>query len=169
MATIPPYTPPQFLQGQSADAIHRRMMATLPDDIDKAELSIPWDYTRPAANEKARYVEFELNETIQLIFPHWAYGGWLDLHAEMEGLRRRPANRAFGYLTVTARAGHTVGQGFLFATPANITSSIVFEAYEQVVFDDEPDEQGNVTKQVPVHATEGGRRGNVPPDSIVLT
>ena len=168
MAIIPPYAPPKFLQGQSADSIHRRMMATLPDDIDKAELSIPWDFTRPAANEKARYVEFELNETIQLIFPHWAYGGWLDLHAEMEGLRRRPANRAFGYLTVTARAGHAVEKGFLFATPASITSSIVFEAYEQAVFDGEPDSQGNVTKQVPVRATEGGRRGNVPPDSIIL-
>ena len=167
-SVIPPYVPPLFISAQTLDIIHRRMLASMPDDIDKAELSIPWDYTRPSAMAKAELIEFELNETIQLIFPHWAYAEWLDLHAELEGLKRRAANRAFGYLTVTARAGHVVEQGFLFATPANITPSIIFEADETIIFDDEPDGRGNVTKTVPVLAVEGGRIGNVPPDSIVL-
>ncbi|MDR2168106.1 MAG: hypothetical protein LBE35_09710 [Clostridiales bacterium] len=93
MAEIRAYTPPDFLQGQTVDVIHERMMAAMPDDLDKSELSIPWDFTRPAANEKALLIELELNETIQLIFPHWAYAEWLDLHAELEGLVRRAANQ----------------------------------------------------------------------------
>ena len=32
-----PYTPPAFLQEQSADEIHSRMLEQLPVDIDKGE------------------------------------------------------------------------------------------------------------------------------------
>ena len=130
-----PYTPPSFLQGQTVDDIHRRMMNALPDDIDKSEAQIPWDFTRPAAIEKAEFVEFELNETIKLMFVHWSYGPWLDLHAEGEGLTRRQANRASGYLTVKGRPGITIAQGFQFATPANLTASVIFEATEAVTLD----------------------------------
>lgn len=36
-----PYTPPPFLQGQSADQIHSRMLENLPADIDKSQGNIP--------------------------------------------------------------------------------------------------------------------------------
>jgi uncharacterized phage protein gp47/JayE len=144
------------------------MMNALPDDIDKSELQIPWDFTRPAAIEKAEFVQFELNETIKIIFPHWAEGAWLDLHAEVEGLKRRPSNKASGNLLVTGRAGIVVEKGFQFATPASVTASVIFEATETVIFDGEPDGRGQVTAAVPIQATEGGREGNVPPDTIIL-
>jgi uncharacterized phage protein gp47/JayE len=144
------------------------MMNALPDDIDKSELQIPWDYTRPAALEKAEYVQFELNETIKLIFPHWAYDEWLDLHAGLEGITRRPANKAIGSLLVTGKAGTVVPEGFQFATPANLTESIVFVATEEVTLDGTPDSKGQVTAEVPAEAAEGGVIGNVPPDTIIL-
>ena len=52
-----PYTPPPFLQGQSADQIHSRMLENLPADIDKSQGNIPWDFTRPSALEKAEFAE----------------------------------------------------------------------------------------------------------------
>ena len=52
-----PYTPPPFLQGQSADQIHSRMLENLPADIDKSQGNIPWDFTRPSALEKAEFEE----------------------------------------------------------------------------------------------------------------
>jgi uncharacterized phage protein gp47/JayE len=64
-------------------------------------------------------VQFELNETIKIMFVHWAYGQWLDLHAQMEGLTRRAANKATGTVTVIGKAGLTGPLGFQFATPAN--------------------------------------------------
>lgn len=100
-----PYTPPAFLQGQSVDEIHQRMMNALPANIDKGEGQIPWDFTRPAALEKAEFVEFELNETIKLIFPQWAYDQYLNLHAQKQGIVRRPANKSSGYVTVEATPG----------------------------------------------------------------
>jgi uncharacterized phage protein gp47/JayE len=166
------YTPPDFLQNQSIDEIHRRMMDALPDNIDKSELQIPWDFTRPSAIEKAEFVEFELNETIKIMFVHWAEDRWLDLHGESWGLTRRPANRAFGYLTVTARYGTVIADGFQFATFSNLSASVIFEAVGEFSFidpelGDEPPPR-EITMLVPAQAVEGGRIGNVPPDTIML-
>jgi len=161
---IPQFNPPAFLQGQSADEIHRHMMANMPSDIDKTELSIPWDFTRPSAIEKAELIEFGLSETIKIMFPHWAYDEWLDLHGYLEGVRRRSANRAYVELIVIARAGTVISRGFQFATPSNLTASVLFEALEETEFVGE----GQITMTVPVRAAEGGVVGNVPPDSIKL-
>ena len=163
-----PYTPPGFLRNQSAVEIHRRMLNALPPGIDKSEAQIPWDYTRPAALEKAEFVEFELNETIKLMFPLWAYGMWLDLHAQGDGLARRPANKASGYVTIRALLNVVIPAGFQVATPATLTSSIVFETTEEVTFDAPVDSNGQVTKEVLIQAVEGGRIGNVPEKAIAL-
>ena len=100
-----PYEAPEFLQGQSADEIHRRMLDSLPKGIDKSEGNIPWDFTRPAALEKAEMVEFTLNETVKLMFPQWSYGKWLDLHGEKVNCIRRASNQATGTLDVTGTKG----------------------------------------------------------------
>lgn len=163
-----PYTPPEFLQGQSADEIHQRMMDALPVGIDKGEGQIPWDFTRPAALEKAEFVEFELNETIKIMFPQWAYGEWLDLHAQSQGIERRPANKATGYVTVRATQGTEIPAGFIFATPASQTPSILFECLEDVTIAGIPDEKGLVSFDVKIQAVDGGKSGNVPADSIKL-
>ena len=122
------YEPPAFLLGQSADEIHTRMLDNLPAGIDKSEGNIPWDFTRPSALEKAEFVEFTLNETIKLIFVQWSYGEWLDRHGEKVNCIRRAANRASGTLEVTGTVGTVIPSGFQFATPANITTSVIFEA-----------------------------------------
>ena len=67
-----PYNPPPFLQEQSAEQIHSRMLANLPADIDKSQGNIPWDFTRPAALEKAEFAEFTLNETMGI----WRMAGF---------------------------------------------------------------------------------------------
>jgi uncharacterized phage protein gp47/JayE len=164
-----PYTPPEHLQGQTVDLIHQRMLEFMPNDIDKSELQFPWDFTRPSAIEKSFFIEFELNETVQIMFPHWAYRQWLDRHAELEGLTRRVPNPAYGYVEITGRQGTVVAQGFQFATPSNLTPSVLFEAVEEITLDGDPDpETGLVTVSIPIRAIEGGTSGNVPPDTIIL-
>lgn len=123
---------PAFLQNESADEIHERMLASMPDDIDKSEGHFVWDNTRPAALEKARFVEFQLSQSIQAAFPHWAWDEWLDLHADQEGITRHPRNRSFGQLTVLGNPGTLVERGFQFATVSNLTPSILFESTEEV-------------------------------------
>ncbi len=168
MADEYPYTPPAFLQGQSADQIHSRMLENLPAGIDKSQGSIPWDFTRPSALEKAEFVEFTLNETIKLIFVQWACGEWLDLHGEKENCFRKPANHASGKLAVTGKAGTVIPSGYQFATPANLTASVIFETVEAAVLDGTPDSGGNVTNEVEIRAVDGGLIGNVAADAIKL-
>ncbi|MCL2087661.1 MAG: baseplate J/gp47 family protein [Oscillospiraceae bacterium] len=165
---IIPYVQPEFLQNQSVDEIHGRMMDVMPNGIDKSENQIPWDFTRPSAIEKAHFVQFQLNETIQIAFPQWAYGRWLDYHAELQGLSRRAANSATGFLKVTGKSGIKVSQGFQFATPANLTPSVIFETTCEIEFEGVQDHAGNVTLDIPIKAVNGGIDGNVPPDTIIL-
>lgn len=163
-----PYNPPEFLLGQSADEIHSRMMENLPPGIDKSEGNIPWDFTRPAALEKAEFAEFTVNETVKLIFPQWAYGEWLDYHGEKVNTIRRAANHASGNLEVTGQIGTIIPTGYQFATPANLTASVIFETTESAVLEGEPDGNGQVTNTIPIQAMDGGQIGNVAADTIKL-
>ena len=163
-----PYTPPEFLLGQSVDEIHERMLAAIPDGIDKSEPGIVWDFTRPSAMEKAEYVEFVLNRAIQLVFPHWAWGEWLDLHGEKVRIIRKEANRAYGVLAVTGLPGTTIPAGFQFATPASLSPSILFESMDEVTLDGTLDSNGQVAVYIPIQAVEGGTVGNVAPDTVKL-
>lgn len=159
---------PEFLTNQSADEIHRRMLAVLPSDIDCSANSVTWDLTRPSALEKAEFVEFELNETIKLMFPQWAYGKWLDYHGEIRNVARKEANCSFGEVSVTGIFGTVIPKGFLFATPANLSSGVLFETLEEVVLTGEADSKKMVTCMVEVQAVLGGISGNVASDTIKL-
>ncbi len=163
-----PYEPPEFLQDQSADEIHERMLENLPDDIDTSQGNIPWDFTRPSALEKAEFVEFTLNETIKLIFPQWSYDEWLDYHGEKVNCIRKPANPASGKLSVTGAVGTVIPSGYQFATPADLTASVIFETVESHVLEGEPDGNGQVTNEVDIRAVDGGLLGNVAADTIKL-
>ena len=163
-----PYEPPEFLRDQSADEIHRRMMDNLPAGIDRSEGNIPWDFTRPAAIEKAEMTEFVLNEVIRLIFPQWSHGEWLDRHGERENVVRRPANPASGTLEVLGVPRITIPAGYQFATAADLTASVIFEAVEEVTLAGEADSKGLVTARIPVRAVKGGQEGNVAADTVLL-
>lgn len=162
------YEAPDFLVDQGADEIHERMLESLPDDIDKSEGNIPWDFTRPSALEKAEFAGFTLNETIKLMFPQWAYAKWLDLHGERELVMRREANYASGILEVTGEPGTVIPKGFEFATPAGLTASVVFKAMEECRLEGAPDSGGMVTNEIAVQAAEGGICGNVAVDTVKL-
>lgn len=154
---------PNFLIGQDADTIHKRMMDKLPSDIDKTEAGFPWDFTRPTALEVAELLEFFLPETLKLMFPQFAYGEWLDLHAEQVGLKRRSARYAIGKVYIEGKPGIKISKGFLFAVPANgDITSIEFETTEDI-------EIGNDgTAIANVEAVEPGVVGNVAANTIVI-
>lgn len=154
---------PSWLQDQDADTIHQRMMERLPADIDKTEGGFPYDFTRPTALEKAELLEFFLPETLKIMFPQWAYGEWLDLHATGLGLTRRPPNRATGTVTVEGVPGTIIPAGFVFAVPA-VGSSPAIEFYTQ----EEATIPDAGTANIPIAAVEAGASGNVAAASITI-
>lgn len=157
------FVPPAWLDNQSASIIHRRMMAELPDNIDDTEAGFPWDFTKPAALEKAYLLEYELMEALKTMHYMFAYGIYLDYHAEAYGLSRRSSVAASGELTITGYPGTVIKKGFLFAVPGQgSTAAIMFAADQEVVLD----YNGEAT--VPVTCTETGTIGNVAADTIVI-
>lgn len=157
------FVTPEFLQGQSVAEIQQKMLDSLPNDIDKSEGQYPWQFCIGTATEKSEMVQFQLLETLKLIFPQFAYGKWLDLHGETRGLPRNVATYAIGSLTLTGTPGTVIPLGYAFSTEATTDSSnIIFETTEETIIPSED------TVIVPIKATVAGAPGNVIANTITL-
>ncbi len=158
-----PFVAPDWLANQNAEAIHKRMMEMLPNDIDDTEGGFPWDFTKPTALEKAELLEFFLVETLKIMHPMWAYGRWLDYHAAVVGLERKDANKAAGILTVTGKTGTNIVAGSRFAVPSiGDNPAIVYETRRQYTIGSEG------TVDIEIFAVEGGTKFNVSAGAISL-
>lgn len=156
---------PSFLENQSVDEIHERMLQQLPEDIDKSEGGHPWNLTRPTAYEAAYMAEFVVMEAIRLIFPKFAedYADIMVYHAEMRGLERKAATYATGKITITGQAGTEVPAGSAFSTASvNGEPAVEFQTTDTVTIGTD----GNVIAEV--RAVEAGTVGNVPANTIIL-
>ncbi len=157
------FVPPEFVQNSDSEEIQRRMMNALPDGIDDMPGGFPWDFTMPTALQISELIQFQLVRTLMLMFPMWAWGDWLDRHAEMCGLERRTAGYATGKITVTGIPGTAIKEGSVFATPATDTeSSILFRSTEDVEIGNEG------TADIHVIAAAPGQESNVPAKAISL-
>ncbi|MCI8414913.1 MAG: baseplate J/gp47 family protein [Ruminiclostridium sp.] len=154
---------PEFLQNRTVDIIHREMLAQLPADLDCSEGNHVYNLTRPAAIELAQLCEFILPDVLNLIFPRSAFGEWLDYHAQMRGLTRRPATQATGMLTITGAAGTVIPAGSQFSTAAvDDVPSVFYETTAAAVIP----EGGTV--EVPTRCVEAGTVGNTKANTIIL-
>ena len=154
---------PDFLQGTTAEEIQQRMMNNLPEDIDGTPGGFAYDFTMPTALEKSELLNFHLIRAIMIMFPQWAWGDWLDKHAQSVGLTRRAATQASGTLTVTGISGTVIPAGFLFAVPAvNDSPAIEFAVQEETVIG------ASGSADISVAAVESGKSGNVPAGSVVI-
>lgn len=163
MAEIPEFEVPAFLKNQSTDQIHETMLDMIPDTLDKSEGGFVWDFTRPVALEKAKFVQFNLIELMKNIFPMWAYDMILDYHAFTRNINRKTAESATVDLTITGTPGTEIKAGYGASTEAtDDMPSVEFVTTEDVVIDD----SGTVV--VHAKAVTPGRSGNVAANTIKL-
>lgn len=163
MADTFSFTPPAWLDDQSADTIHQRMMNNLPDDIDDTEGGFPWDLTKPTALEKAELLEFEMMEALKTMHYMFAYGIYLDYHAAAYGLTRRSAVKATGNLSITGSPGTIIPAFFQFAVPASgSAAAVIFFAVEETTIGVDG------TATIPVEAQTAGTIGNVAANTISI-
>lgn len=107
-----------------------------------------------------------LNEIIQIFFPEWTYGEYLDMHARAAGLSRKSATAASGKLKVTGVEGTLIPKGFVFSTPATaVTSNVEYATLEDAVIPGDSEER---TVYIDIQCTENGHVGNVPANSVTL-
>lgn len=82
-----------MFEDQTFDAILERMLARVPNNIDKREGSVIYNALAPVAAELAQaYVDLDV--VVRLGHARTASGEFLDLIVEESGVRRRPATKA---------------------------------------------------------------------------
>lgn len=154
---------PSFMEGYEVDEIHKRMLEQLPDDLDVSEGSYPWDFTRPTAIELSRFMQYNMNEAIQMIWPMFSSGIYLDYHGKIRNLPRKEGIAAHGDLIISGKEGTTIKQGDLFSTESiNDIPSVSYSAESETIIPAE----GEVTIQVT--CTENGSVGNTAANTIIL-
>lgn len=159
----PEFRNPDFIENNSAEEIHERMMNNLPSDIDDMPGGFPWDFTRPAALEKDEFINFHLVRSIMIAFPEYAWDEWLDLHGQQVHLTRHEPEKASGKVVVTGTPGTEILAGAVFCTPATDTGpSIEFFSQQDAVIGDEGNAEINIV------ASEPGTGSNVAANTIVL-
>lgn len=154
---------PDFIKDNDPDTIQARMMANLPVDISSMPGDFAYDFTMPTAIEKAELIQFHLVRTLMLMFPMYAWGDWLDLHAQQVNITRKGAGYAYGMLTVTGAEGTVIAAGKVFCTAAtDSASSLEYEATETVVIG------AGQTEEVEVKARQPGTLYNVERNTVCL-
>ena len=158
------FTIPSFLENYTEDDVYNSMRNTLPPDIDSSEGSHTWNLLRPTAMVIAEMCEVVLPEVIQLIFPEWSYGEYLDAHASTRGMTRKEATPATGEITITGLAGTVIPVGSTFST-ASYNEDDPSMSYATTAAATIPS-SGSVT--VDVQCTEAGTAGNTNAGTIIL-
>jgi uncharacterized phage protein gp47/JayE len=161
MSTIP-FQRPDFLN-EDEETIHQRMLANAPPDINVSEGEPYYDATRPVAIEKAIMIDMQLENTIKIAFPQWSYNTYLDMHAEMRGLRRKAPTKSTGIIRLTGSVGTLIPKGTIVTTVSDGENpAIEFQTTE----DAEIGPSGQI--DVPIVSVLAGTKGNVIANSIVL-
>ncbi|MDE7354593.1 MAG: baseplate J/gp47 family protein [Acetatifactor sp.] len=159
----PEFTRPEFIENNSAEEIHQRMMNNLPADIDDMPGGFPFDFTMPAALEKDEFINYHMVRALMIAFPQYAWDEWLDQHGQQVHLERHQPKSASGSVKVTGKTGAVIAAGTIFCTPATETEpSIEFISQEGA----EIGEDGTIL--IHVSAVESGTGSNVAANTVVL-
>jgi uncharacterized phage protein gp47/JayE len=154
---------PDFLSVNDEDDIHEAMMSLIPDEYDKSEGQHLWNFTRPTAYIVSQLRGYNLPEAINLIWPRFSTGEYVDLHAQLRGLTRKEALYATGEITFTGTPGTTIPAGYMCSTESkNDIASQDYVTSEEC----EIGESGTVT--VSAHASVAGSTGNTAANTIVI-
>lgn len=127
----PEFTAPEFINHNSAEEIHERMMNNLPDDIDDMPGGFPFDLTKPAALENAEFINYHLVRAIMIAFPMYAWDEWLDLHGRQVHVYRHEAARASGRIEIKGKAGYIIPAGTVFCAPATNEETAILYATDE--------------------------------------
>lgn len=154
---------PEFLQNYDVDDIHQAMLAIIPDQYDKSEGQHIWNFTRPTANVVSQLRGYDLPNSISLIWPKFCTGEYLDYHAELRGLTRKPAQYATGTITFNGTEGLEIPAGYTCSTESlNDIPSYDYVTTEAATIGSE----GTVT--VPAQAVDAGSAQNAGVNTVTI-
>lgn len=154
---------PDFLQNYDEDEIHQEMLAIIPDNLDKSEGQHIWNFTRPTAMIVSQLRGYDLPNAISLIWPKFCTGQYLDYHAALRNLTRKPAQYATGTITFTGTEGLEIPAGYMCSTE----SINDIPSYDYVTTEDATiGSSGTVT--VPAQASTAGSAQNAGANTVTI-
>ena len=158
-----PFINPDFIDNNSENEIHQRMMSHLPKDIDDMIGGFPYDFTKPAAIELSEFINYHMVRALMIAFPQFAWDEWLDLHGKQVHLTRHEAECASGFVEVSGIAGTVIPSGTIFCTPAtNDSPALEYVSNEDSIIGSD----GTVT--ISVTAVTSGTISNVAANTICV-
>lgn len=157
---------PDFIKNASVDKINQSMRQNLPKVYDTSEGSHIWNLLFAFAWELSYHMQHDVLETLKLVSPKYAYGKYLDYHAEslmgFEG--RKSGTFATGYISIEAEPGTVIPEGYRFST-ATFKEDETAKKYETTA-EYEVDNTGNA--KIPIAAIEKGTIGNTAANTIII-
>jgi uncharacterized phage protein gp47/JayE len=145
-------------ENETFEQILERMLARIPDTIDKRQGSVVYDLLAPAAAELAQ-AYIEMDNVLDLGFADTTYGEYLDRRAAEQGLTRKAAVKATGQLTFSGPDSTVIPVGTRVSTEDENPVYFVTTAEGTIT-------GGSVT--VDAEAEEGGVDGNVDAGEITV-
>lgn len=148
---------------KSVDEIYREMLACFGErtGLEPREgCDLPARLYALAAQVYALYVQADW--VVRQAFPQTAEGQYLDRHAQLRGLERKPAVAAGGTVVFTAGEPAAVSRSIPKGTVCMTAGQVRFETAEDAVL-----EAGALEAEAPVRAAEPGAAGNIPAGAIV--
>lgn len=108
---------PKFLEGATEEHFTNLAMSVAPPGTDTSQGQMYYDHTKPTAIIATEITEFHMPIVLQMLFPQFAEGVYLDLHGEPYNVFRRRATKATGIVKIESREeGRSVPAGILFYT-----------------------------------------------------
>mgnify|MGYP001331218533 CR=1 FL=1 len=145
-------------ESETFERILERMLARLPDDIDKRQGSVVYDLLAPAAAELAQ-AYIEMDNVLNLGFADTTYGEYLDRRAAEQGLTRKSAVKSIGRLTFSGPEGTVIPVGTRVSTEGETPVYFVTTTEGTIV---------GGTVKVDAEAEVGGINGNVDAGKITV-
>lgn len=145
-----------MFENETYEAILGRMLARFDDTYDKRQGSPLWDLLSPKALELAQ-AYIQMDNVLNLGFASSTTGELLERRVSEQGLTRKDAVQAEGYVVLSGLADLEVPEGTAVTTDS--ATPIYFITQEDVVLT-------NGTARVRALAEEGGTEGNVAPGAI---
>lgn len=155
--SIPEFEPPY---DETEDSVRARMEADADPSMDTREGGMLQTLLEPLVKEITRMYG-SMNDTLQMAFPMYAFGVYLDYVGAEYGVTRKAATKAIGTITVTGTNGVFIPLGTRFSVPASSADQ------ESIYFTTTAD--GTIaggTVDIAVEAEEAGDAGNVAAASI---
>lgn len=162
MAELIEFKAPEFLEELTEEHFTDTAMSMAPAKTDTSQGQMYYDHTKPTAIIGAEITQFHMPVIIQMLFPQFAEGIYLDWHGEPYNIIRHSAVKARGLVEVTSqKEGTTLPAGVLFYTLGDENE----ESKEYISLNSVVIESGKAL--IEVESTVAGITGNTSARTIV--